>query len=201
MERVSIRNLVMRDLYSSVFIRLGDRGKRPAGAIRDVSLSGISGGSCDVPLILAGLPGHPIENVSLRELNVATLGGAGSSSLFPDDEKRAAYPESNMFGDPPAQALFARHVRGLCVSDSRFQARAADGRSYLALDDVRGGVFRDIEFASPAPTTVLARDLSDCTFDGLVMPTDVACVQWQGPPGRNVSFGTVTRRVVTDVKP
>jgi polygalacturonase len=196
-EGVSIQNVVMRDLYSSIFIRLGDRGRHPVGAIRDISLCGISGGSFEVPVVLAGLEGHPIERVSLSGLNLATVGGAGAAAVLPTDQKRSEYPESNMFGVPPAQALFARHVRGLQLSASRFRAGAADGRPYLALDDVRGGAFRDVEFGSPAPVAVLARRLSDFTFDDLAMPKGVASVRWQEERGRGVRFGAVARRTST----
>lgn len=194
MEGVSIQNVVMQDLYSSIFIRLGDRGKHPVGAIRDVSLRGISGGGFELPVVLAGLPGHPLERVSLSGLNLVTVGGAGAAAVLPKDPKRSEYPESNMFGVPPAQALFARHVRGLQVSASQFRAGAADGRPYLALDDVRGGAFRDIEFGSLAPVAVLARRLSDFTFHGLAMPKGVTSVRWKGARGRGVRFGAVDRR-------
>jgi polygalacturonase len=197
-EGVSIQNVVMQDLYSPIFIRLGDRGRHPVGAIRDISLSGISGGGFEIPVVLAGLQGHPIERVSLNGLTLATVGRAAATTVLPNDQKRGEYPESNMFGVPPAQALFARHVRGLRVSASRFRSGAADGRPYLALDDVRGGAFRDVEFASPAPVAVLARRLSDFTFDGLAMPKGVASVRWQGAKGRGVRFGAVTRRTSSD---
>ena len=197
MDGVSIQNVVMQDLYSSIFIRLGDRGEHPVGSIRDISLSGISGGDFEIPVVLAGLQEHPIERVSLSGLNLATVGGAGAAAVLPDDQKRAEYPESNMFGVPPAQAFFARHVRGLQVSASRFRSRVADGRPYLALDDVRGGAFRDVAFGSPAPVSVLGRSLSEFTFDGLAMPRGVASVRWQGTRGRGVRFGSVARRTST----
>jgi hypothetical protein len=136
--------------------------------------------------------------VSLSGLNLATVGGAAATTALPDEEKRGEYPESNMFGAPPAQALFARHVRGLRVSASRFRAGDADGRPYLALDDVRGGAFRDVEFGSSAPVAVFARRLSDFTFEGLAMPKGVTSVRWQGTRGRGVRFGAVTRRTSSD---
>ena len=127
MERVKVRNInVLGGVMCPIFIRLGARGK-PSGAIpggvsflRDVLVENVHWANDDavsaarLPVSITGIPGHPVENVTLRNVSVPFVPAAK-----PGDEKRVLlekerdYPEAMMFGRYPVWGLYARHVHGL----------------------------------------------------------------------------------------
>ncbi|MEH0195864.1 glycosyl hydrolase family 28-related protein [Caulobacter sp. CCNWLY153] len=138
-EDVEIENVRLVEMTSSpLFLRLGARlrgpeGTRP-GALRRVSVRNLDGevAFADLPVILAGLADHPIEDVRLENLDLSFLGGAGEAGVEPP-ELEDAYPEPRMFGDPPAWGLWARHVRGLEVTGLSLNGNA-DARSPVRID-------------------------------------------------------------------
>ena len=150
-EDVSVTNLTMRDLRDSpIFLRLGARMRGPegvpVGVLRRVNISNVvcsSGVGRKICSILAGIPGHPIEDVRIHDVTILHQGGGTASDAalnLPEEEKK--YPEPNMFGVTPAQGFFIRHVNGLEVSDVKIEATAADVRPAFVLDDVHGADFR-----------------------------------------------------------
>jgi hypothetical protein len=81
-EDVSISNITMRDIMNSpIFLRLGNRARgpegTPVGAIRRINISDIvvSGVDARYPCIIAGIPGHPVEQVSLNRIRILYKGG------------------------------------------------------------------------------------------------------------------------------
>mgnify|MGYP002823252590 CR=1 FL=1 len=75
MEHIVARRLTLRDVTTApLFLRLGDRRRGPQdtgiGMIRDVEIREVDARGIDhrFPAALAGLPGHPIRDVVLREL-------------------------------------------------------------------------------------------------------------------------------------
>ena len=167
-ENVVVSNLVMREIVSSpLFIRLGARLRGPAGtrvgAIRRVRIEQVMVEDADARFasILSGLPGHPIEDISLGRIHLRYRGGltlaqvaeqpaALVSAFFqrgPDagtgprdpwavPERPAAYPEPSMFGLIPAYGVYARHARGLSLTDLRLALQAPDDRPVMVLDRV-----------------------------------------------------------------
>jgi polygalacturonase len=160
---VTVANLVMRGLTSApIFIRLGDRGRGPpgtkVGSIRRVIISHIvvEGADPRYASSITGIPGHPVEDVSLSDLRIRTDGGgtAEDAAREPPDQP-GAYPEPSMFGVLPAYGLYARHVRGLSVDDLRLSCRREDRRPPIRLEDVAGADFSDVR-AQRAPGVPLA---------------------------------------------
>src|ERR1700686_4497179 len=82
-EDVSITNITMRDLVGApIFLRLGTRMRGPqnvpAGVLRRVILSNITcqnAASPPIGSILAGIPGHLIEDVKLSDILIFHQGG------------------------------------------------------------------------------------------------------------------------------
>ncbi|HPT28036.1 MAG TPA: glycosyl hydrolase family 28 protein [Bryobacteraceae bacterium] len=146
MNGVAISNVSMRDVGAPLFLRLGDRGrpfqpggaKQPAGRMRNVTISGVRGRGCGSNgCAIAGLPGHPIENVSLSDIRLEFVGGgtAEQSRRVPE-ELPAAYPEYRMFGALPAYGIYGRHVRGLRLRDVELACEKPDARPPIACFDV-----------------------------------------------------------------
>jgi len=150
-EDVTCTNITMRDVFEApIFIRLGARMRGPAGVpvgtIRRVILSCIScmqaEGSPKIACILAGIPGHAIEDVKITDVIVVNRGGGTKSDAeAPVPEKEKQYPEPNMFGATPAHGFFVRHVRGLEMQAVKIECSSADARPVFTLDDVQDATF------------------------------------------------------------
>lgn len=151
-EDVTVTNITMRDVANDpIFIRLGARlrgpDKPPVGTIKRINISNIvvSGANGAFATTLSGIPGHPIEDVSISQVRIQTKGGgkAQASKRFPPEEA-SAYPEPGMFGASPAYAFFLRHVRGLEMNQVTVTYLDAEQRSAIVLDDANDIVFRGI---------------------------------------------------------
>jgi polygalacturonase len=156
-EDVACTNITMRDVYEApIFVRLGERMRGPEGAavgtIRRVLLSGITclqaEGSPKIACILAGIPGHPIDDVKISEVIVVSRGGGTKSDgelQIPEKEKQ--YPEPNMFGTTPAYGFYIRHAQGLEMQSVKIACPKADERPVFVLEDVQGAEFGRIKMA------------------------------------------------------
>ncbi|MCU6453994.1 glycoside hydrolase family 28 protein [Sphingomonas sp. A2-49] len=143
MENVVARRLTMRDVTTApLFLRIGDRRRGPAGtgvgAIRGVLLEGIAATGIDhrFAATIAGLSGHAIEGVVVRDVRLTYAGGgsAGDAARRPDDLAQA-YPEPSMFGVTPAWGLWVRHARGLVVDGLTLATATPDARPPFRVED------------------------------------------------------------------
>lgn len=143
MEQVVVRRLTMRDVTTApLFLRLGDRRRGPpgtgVGAIRGVEISDIDAQGIDhrFAATIAGLPGHPVDDVTMRDIHLSYRGGgtAADAARRPD-ELADAYPEPSMFGVTPAWGLWVRHAHGLRVSGLHLTTLTPDARPPLRVED------------------------------------------------------------------
>jgi polygalacturonase len=189
-ENVTVTNIAMRNLCNaSIFLRIGNRARSPAGtpigAIRGVSISHVVATDVDAryPVIIAGLPGHPVENVSLSDIRIVSRGGlslddvakqpaalvntfflrgpglAGPRDPFSPPEQAKAYPEPSMFGLLPAYGIYVRHASGLEFRDIDLGFAKDDTRPAIVLDDVARVNFDHVnaQRAGGAPLFVLRK--------------------------------------------
>lgn len=146
LEDVVANNLVMRDTTAApLFIRLGDRRRAPPGApiagLRRVSISNVDAVTVDgrYSSTITGVPGAPVEDVTLRGLRFVQQGGGQ-----PDYATRAipemvdSYPDPDVFGPTSAWGLYMRHVRGVVLRDIELEALAPDPRKPVVTEDVSG---------------------------------------------------------------
>jgi polygalacturonase len=156
-EDVSCTNITMRDVMEApIFLRLAGRMRGPAGGpvgvMRRIILSNITciqPSATRIGSILAGIPGHPIEDVKISDMMVVHSGGGTKSDAqraVPEKEKD--YPEPNMFGTTPAHGFFIRHVKGLEMNGIKIDHAGADARPVFVLDDVEGADFGRIKGVS-----------------------------------------------------
>lgn len=96
------------------------------------------------PASITGLPGHPVQDISIEDVDITYLGGGDSSlAFFPIDsldqvtEASSAYPEFSMFGEIPVWGLYVRHAAGLTIRNVRISNRKPDYRSPMIFDDVQ----------------------------------------------------------------
>lgn len=139
-EDVEIDDVRLIEMTSApLFLRLGARLRGPdgatPGALRRVRVRNLAGADAraDLPVIIAGLPDQPIQDVTLENLVLSFDGGAVAAGQAPP-ELPDAYPEPRMFGDPPAWGLWARHVTGLRIEGLSLSANAADARPPALVD-------------------------------------------------------------------
>jgi polygalacturonase len=170
LEDVTITNVTMRDVVNSpIFLRLGRRLRGPAGAaagqLRRVNISNIVAYNADsrYASIIAGVPDHDIEDVTLSNIRIIYRGGGKmESSDSPAPERETNYPEPSMFGELPAYGFFIRHARGIELHDVEIGFATDDFRPPFLLEDVSAVRFHHInaQRRQDVPTFVL-RNVSD----------------------------------------
>lgn len=152
LERVAISNIVMVDIESPIFVRLGNRGRAQATPkpehLEDISISDVVATGARRASIIAGIPGFPVHRITLSNIRVTAVGG-GSAELARQEvpELEAEYPDADMFGDLPAYGLFCRHAENLVLDSVRLQLDKPDARPAVILDRVE-----DVELRASSVT-------------------------------------------------
>lgn len=163
MENVLVENIIMDNVSGPIFIRLGarlrryfdDQPERPAGCVKGITIRNIRIGVWEegfflygkyprkAGIIVTGIPGHPVEDVTFDNVRVSFPGG-GKPTDQAVPEQEAEYPEFPAFHPLPSWALFLRHVRGIRFRDCDFATREPDARPPVYLEDVEGGSFTNV---------------------------------------------------------
>jgi polygalacturonase len=155
---VVISNVVMRGVRTPIFLRLGNRGRGMTvgypGRMRDVTISDVVAVGAANPSSINGLPGFPIRDVTLANVDVQEAGG---DRFVPRavPELPQAYPQGEMFGVLPAYSLYARHVNGLTVSNWRDRCARKDARNAAIFDDVSDLQMRGFQAAGAGSRPVI----------------------------------------------
>lgn len=136
LENVSLSDITVEGTESPIFVRLGNRargyfeGKRidSVGRLRDVSISNVrvyraGPTGCSV----SGLPGHPVENIELRDIVISHRGGCTEVPAVPAEMEKD-YPEATMWGLLPAKGFFIRHARGVKLDNVAVMTELPDAR-------------------------------------------------------------------------
>ena len=169
-EDVTVTNVTMRDVTTApIFLRLGNRGRGPAGtpvgSMRRVHLSHITAYNAEPRFasIIAGIPGHPVEGVTLSDIRLVYRGGGTTEDAKREPpEVEDAYPEPSMFGTLPAFGFYVRHARDITMRDIVLSTIKPDRRPPMLLQDVRTMVLDHVE-ATPEDAIPFAvvRDVSN----------------------------------------
>jgi polygalacturonase len=164
LENVMINNVHAESTGNAIFIRLGKRHTKLPGTLKNVTIKNIK---VQVPLerpdyayevrgpslpffhntfpsSITGIPGHPVENVTLENIEIVYPGRGNDglahmpiSSLERVPEKVTAYPEFSMFGELPAWGFYVRHMDGLSMKNIKLSIEAPDYRPAFVFDDVQ----------------------------------------------------------------
>ena len=159
LENVTVSNIVMDRVGSPLFIRLGARNRQfekpeendfygegtendaSPGKIRNLLISNViahvTGEKDRSPVMITGIPGAPVENVTLRDFDLTFPGGGTAEDAAGKvGEDPWKYPEQWFFGVLPAWGVFARHVRGLHMLNVSLRIESPDARLPEILEDV-----------------------------------------------------------------
>jgi polygalacturonase len=154
-EDITFTGVTMRDIRNApFFLRLGARLRAPAGTsagtLRRVIINEVmcDAPANDMPAIIAGIPGHPIEDVRVSDVSLVQKGGAvaAAAEISPPEQERD-YPEPSFLGLLPAQGLFVRHVRNVAFRDVAVSSTQADARPFVWLGDVAGAAFSGLKLS------------------------------------------------------
>jgi polygalacturonase len=145
LEDVTINNVTMREVTTApIFLRLGSRmrgpGGVPVGKLRRIQINNVSAHDVDprYACIIAGIEGHPVEDVKLSNIQIHYRGGgtrAQADRTIP--EQASSYPEPSMFGDTPSYGFYIRHAAGIELSNIDVRFMKEDQRPAFVLDDVK----------------------------------------------------------------
>ncbi len=160
MENVSVSDFTVEGTESPIFIRLGNRGR--GYQLREAA-KGLSGKGNDdtitelIPIdhvgtisgvrldnfqirhagamgcSITGLPGHPVENITVSNITLHHQGGVKPADLPAideklKDEKEREYPEATMWGNLPAKGFYVRHARNIQFQNIQVLTNETDAR-------------------------------------------------------------------------
>jgi polygalacturonase len=145
MEDVTVRSLRLNDVTSApIFVRLGDRRRGPSGtqigSTRGIAISDFEATAIDprFAAMIAGIPGHPVTGVMLRNIHLQFLGGGSAVDAARVPEEHAeAYPEPSMFGTLPAWGLWVRHARDVTIDRLTMETLRPDARPPILVQDAQ----------------------------------------------------------------
>jgi polygalacturonase len=151
-EDVTIDNIAMRDIVSvPIFIRLGNRARgpfAPPGIVRGIIISNVvcENVASRYACIIAGIPGHPIEDVQISNVRITYPGDQTRRDLTTrPSEMEKDYPEPTMFHAMPAYGFFIRHVKDIELDHIDLKTAGDDIRPAFWLEDVEGADFEHVK--------------------------------------------------------
>ena len=171
---VVISNISMINVCSPIFLRLGNRGRdmeQPVpGSLKNVIISNITASGADFTCPIAGIPGHPVENVTLSDIRL-TFKGGGERDLARIEvpEHEGKYPGARMFGDLPSYGFYCRHVKELEMRNVQLACETADLRHAFFFEDVQNLHIRGCSVDGTAGAAqMLFREVGDALVSGCV---------------------------------
>ena len=156
-EDIKISDITIEGTRVPIFVRLGKRNRaHTAGAkvTKDSTMSGISisnitaTGAGDWGCSFLGLPGNPIKNLQLHDINI-TFSGGGTEK----DGKRVikegltSYPQPTSWGKLPVYGVFVRNADKVSLQNLDLRVAKEDQRSPVWLENVNGVVLSGIKSA------------------------------------------------------
>ena len=147
LDDVTISHVTIQGPESPFFIMLGNRNRKftdgiaepNVGSVRNIMLSDISvsevSSNCSW---ICGLPGHPIENVTLRNINIREPGYAVPIPDYSNQEKGTKYPNHTLYYRQPASCCFIRHASNIKIEHLSFTSTSSETRPPLLAVDVDG---------------------------------------------------------------
>ena len=144
MENITVSNISLSHVHHyPIYITTGCRNRGPKevtrmSSARDIYINNVIADDCDslAGIIITGMEGEPIRNVSLSNIRIQYRGG-GKKVSTPYREQGTNYPEPRWAGPTPAYGLFARHVDGLHLQNVHFELLRPDERPDIILEDVK----------------------------------------------------------------
>lgn len=159
MEGITVNNLSIYGTMAPIYIRLGNRGRphtsgapKPGiGKLSNVSISNVVAyGAGSWGSSITGIPGHPVKNISLNNIQLFTAGGVRQEDFdarVKEDEK--GYPQPTVWENLPAYGLYIRHAEGISIHNLMLGVKEPDSRIPVVAVDVNRLQIKDSQLADP----------------------------------------------------
>ncbi|MBQ8060630.1 MAG: glycoside hydrolase [Bacteroidales bacterium] len=147
-----LRNITLSNIRVEVPLEKPDAGYSYEGPIEDLPRN-VS------PAGIVGIPGMPVENIVLKNVEIIYPGGGNKLYAFrgtSDEELDSIpemidiYPEFSQFKELPAWGLFIRHAKGITLDNVHFVAGNKDYRPAVVADDVQGLEIKNLKTDEPS---------------------------------------------------
>jgi hypothetical protein len=177
LEEVEVDSLEAINTGNGIFLRIGERVSGKKGRLEKIRINNVSiviapgkpdsgyeyeGPIEDMPrnispaIIIAGLPGSPVSEISFTNIVVHHPGGGNPNfakvsldALDSVPEKPAAYPDFSMFRELPAWGIYIRHAHDIKLSNISLECVSKDYRTAVVLDDVQHSRFISLHVNEP----------------------------------------------------
>jgi polygalacturonase len=190
-ENIKVSNIVAKNTGNALFIRLGHRGGKKPGYVRNIEIKDmkveVPFGRPDIdydmrgpavtffhnpfPASIVGMPGHRIEDIRLENIEITYPGRASKGMAYiplnrlsqvPENIK--SYPEFSMFGELPAWGMYVRHADGLQFKNVEFKLENEDFRPAFIFDSVSGIKMENITLPAAVETDIALKNVKDVAF-------------------------------------
>jgi len=175
-ESIVVDSLRSINTGNVIFLRIGERSGNRKGTMTGVTISNVyaevpatkpdagynyEGPVEDLPRNISpssivGMPDAPIENITLRNIEIHYPGGGnpqyakvGLDELDKVPELGKNYPEFSMFKELPAWGFYIRHAKGISFENVKLVCDKMDYRTAVVLDDVHGATFTNLKVSEP----------------------------------------------------
>ena len=158
---INISNIVMSDVQTPIFIRLGDRRQtftNQVSTLKNITISNvIAKSNSKMTCSITGMPDKAIENIFISNVIMEVRGGGKlTDTSLVVDEVKGKYPENRMFGVIlPAYGFYVRHARQVSFKDITITTRETDVRPTFVLDDVHNHTIEGCMANGATPVVVI----------------------------------------------
>ena len=193
LENVEVDSLYVLNSGHAIFLRIGERRKGKKGRLENIRIKNVSAEiaatkpdagyeyegpiedmpkNISPPIIIAGLPGNLIRNVSFNNIEIKHPGGGNPlfakvllTELDNVPEDKAGYPEFSKFVELPAWGIYIRHARDIEFNNIKLSCEKKDYRTAIVLDDVHNSKFISATISEPGKKkSIHERNTTEITF-------------------------------------
>ena len=142
-----MKNIVIKNVYAEVPIDKPDAGYMYEGPVEDLPRNVCPSG-------IQGIPGIPIQNLTLENIEIVYPGkadpayafrGTSKAELEAIPELEQSYPEFSNWKELPAWGFYIRHAENLVMKNVKISVKDADYRPGIVADDVNGLTLQGVQ--------------------------------------------------------
>jgi hypothetical protein len=200
LEHIIVTRVRAKNTGNAVFIRLGHRNTdNRYSTVNDVLIDDIivevPAGKPDIgyplegplpkipphnliPSSITGIPGHPVQNVILKNVQIIYGGGGTKSRAYVSTDSLSTitnnitgYPEFSMFGELPAWGMYIRYAEGITLNNVNLSYQQADYRPAIVADEVKDLKLNGLHIpASEEKHVIVLNRVSNPVFTNLQIP-------------------------------
>lgn len=177
LENVEVDSLYVLNSGHAIFLRIGERRKGKKSRLENIRIKNVTAEiaatkpdagyeyegpiedmprNISPPIIIAGLPGSLIKNVSFSNIELRHPGGGNPqfakillNELDKVPEIPDSYPDFSKFIELPAWGIYIRHASDIKFYNSKLSCGKKDYRTAIVLDDVHHSEFITITVYEP----------------------------------------------------